>query len=105
MTTFEIIFVSGCIGILIGMAITVRDCRQALKGNAELITELETCADLIKELEAWNSTALVHICEVEGEKELLAVQKEEAEQVYVSHLYQHECRFRDDSVLEADFVE
>lgn len=83
MTTFDLIFVSASVGTLFGLLVAYYDGRKLRRSNAELITELE----------AWNSTALKAICELEDEKEKLIAEKHEANLMYVSHLDSHVCEY------------
>lgn len=90
MTTYELIFVSASIGITIGLLIGWRDRRMYQKE--------------IEELEAWNKTALVQLCEAADENDQLKLEVAEVRMIRVGHLESHECTDQD-SVLEAEFVE
>lgn len=87
MTSFDYIIVSGGIGLLIGLFVRRKEHKAQ-----------------IKELEQWNSTALVHICEVEDEKEQLQAELNEVKARFADHCLNFDC-VRSDEVLEAEFVE
>jgi len=101
MTTPETIVISADLGMAIGMLIVWWAVRKQLNLSSKALHEAQK---VITELEAWNTTALNAICELEDEKQVFKIQKEEAERVYVVHCLHHVCRELDEDVLEAEFL-